>query len=342
MEWRETRDPYRIWVSEIMLQQTRVETAAPYYRRFLDAFPTVEALASALPDEVMKAWEGLGYYSRARNLHRAAGEVLRDFGGALPSTAEGLAALPGIGPSTAGAIAAIAFGRDAPILDANARRVLARLLALRGDLSRGPVERLLWEASRRLIAPGRGRETALALMDLGATVCIPRRPGCGACPLAVRCGAFAQGIQDEVPGARPRRDLPHREWVVAVIEDGAGRVLIDRRPSDGLLGGLWEFPCGNRQPGTPAEEALVGEVRRRWGMTISVRERLAPVRHVYSHFRATLHAFRCTRRAGKPPSGVDWRWVAPGELRSFAFPGAFRKVIDAAFPWQRSGRQTPG
>lgn len=332
MEWRQTADPYRIWVSEIMLQQTRVETAAPYYRRFLEAFPTLDALAGASPDDVLKAWEGLGYYSRARNLHRAAKAVLRDFGGEVPSTVDGLASLPGVGRSTAGAIAAIAFRRDAPILDANARRVLARLLALRGSVSGGPAARRLWKASRGLIAPGTGRETALALMDLGATVCVPRRPACGACPLAGLCAAFRYGLQEAIPERPSRKEIPHRDLVAAVIEDREGKVFIDRRPAPGLLGGLWEFPGGRCEPGEPPHEALAREIRNGWGMTIAVRGRFAPIRHAYSHFRVTVHAFRCVRRAGKPGPGAEWRWVAPAELGSYAFPGVCRKLIDAAFP----------
>ncbi len=294
MDWRETDDPYRIWVSEIMLQQTRVETVIPYYRRFLSAFPTLRALAESSPDEVMKLWEGLGYYSRARNLHRAARIIERDHGGRLPAETEALAALPGIGLSTAGAVAAIAFRKDAPILDANAKRVIARLFAVTGDLSRSPAARFLWEASRGLIPPGKGRETALALMDLGATVCTPRRPGCPACPLRPLCEGHRRGIQETIPAKAAKKVLPHHDVVAAWIAGGKGTVLVGRRPERGLLGGLWELP-GGQEGGETREEAL----RRVLGSGEWMRSGTGSHR-----FRTVLplpdhaYAYRCRRKDG--------------------------------------------
>lgn len=329
MEWRETRDPYRIWVSEIMLQQTRVETVAPYYRRFLLAFPEVEALAAASPDAVMKVWEGLGYYARARNLHRAAKKVVQEFGGAVPSTVEELSSLPGVGRSTAGAIAALAFGRDAPILDANAKRVLARLHAVTEDLSRPGPLRLLWEASERLILPGTGRETALALMDLGAMVCLPRAPKCGICPLSGLCEGRRGGVAEAIPARRARIDLPHHDVVAAWIEDGRGRVLVGRRPDRGLLGGLWELPGGRRTARETLEEALCRELRLGWGIGVEVGDRIASVPHRFSHFRITLHAYRCRRTDGTPRTEREWRWAVPGDLAGLPFPRACRKMIEA-------------
>ncbi|MGZ8450334.1 MAG: A/G-specific adenine glycosylase, partial [Candidatus Deferrimicrobiaceae bacterium] len=211
MAWRETRDPYRIWVSEIMLQQTRVETVAPYYDRFLLKFPDVETLARAPLDDVLKKWEGLGYYSRARNLHRAAGILVARHGAKVPRTVEALMALPGIGRSTAGAIAAIAFGADVPILDANARRVVARLFAVEGDLRSSAVENVLWERSARLVRKGKGRETALAVMDLGAVVCLPNAPRCRVCPLRSRCSSCLRGLQDSIPPKRAKKTVPHHD-----------------------------------------------------------------------------------------------------------------------------------
>ena len=329
MEWRETRDPYRIWVSEIMLQQTRVGTVAPYFRRFLESFPDVEALAAASPDAVMKSWEGLGYYARARNLHRAAKKVVREFGGRVPSTVEELSSLPGVGRSTAGAVAALAFGRDAPILDANAKRVIARLLAVEDDLSRPDAERRLWDASAGLILPGRGRETALALMDLGAMVCTPKRPDCPSCPVSPHCAAFQGGLQEAIPARRAKIDLPHHDVVAAWIPDGRGRVLVGRRPGRGLLGGLWELPGGRRIPRETLEEALCRELRLGWGMGVEVEGRIASVRHGFSHFRITLHAYRCRRTDGAPRTEKEWRWAAPNDLAGLPFPRAYRKVIEA-------------
>ena len=338
MDWRETDDPYRIWVSEVMLQQTRVETVTPYYRRFLSAFPTVRALAEASPDRVMKLWEGLGYYSRARNLHRAAQVVAREHGGRLPEDPEALATLPGIGRSTAGAIAAIAFRKDVPILDANAKRVIARLFAVTGSLSRPSAERGLWTISRGLILPKKGRETALALMDLGATVCTPRRPACPACPLAQHCEGLRKMIQDTIPGRAAKKGLPHHEVVAGWISDGKGRVLVGRRPERGLLGGLWELPGGRRKSGETREEALRRELREGWGMAVVVGELLVSLPHGFSHFRITLHAYRCGRTCGRPRTEREWRWVRPEGLSGLAFPRAYRKMIEAVSGRQEQGR----
>ncbi|MDP2658346.1 MAG: A/G-specific adenine glycosylase, partial [Candidatus Deferrimicrobium sp.] len=242
MAWRETREPYRIWVSEIMLQQTRVETVAPYYDRFLLKFPDVRSLAVAQQDDVLKAWEGLGYYSRARNLHRAAGIVVARHGAKVPRTVEALEALPGIGRSTAGAIAALAFGADVPIHDANARRGVARLFAGEGDLRSSAVENVLWKRSASLVQKGKGRDTALAVMDLGAVVCLPNAPRCRECPLRSRCSSYLRGLQDSIPPKRAKKVLLHHDVVAAVFRRTDGALFLMRRPSDGLLGGLWAFP----------------------------------------------------------------------------------------------------
>ncbi|MBI5420170.1 MAG: A/G-specific adenine glycosylase [Deltaproteobacteria bacterium] len=328
MDWRDTDDPYRIWVSEVMLQQTPVRTVAPYYRRFLSMFPTVGALADAPLDRVLKLWEGLGYYSRARNLHKAARVVVEEHDGYLPASVDALVALPGIGSSTAGAIAAIAFRQDAPILDSNAKRVLARLLAVEGDLGRRDAERILWEESRGLILPGKGRETALALMDLGATVCTPRKPRCSACPLSAWCEGYRQGIQDAIPHKPRKKALPRHETVAAVIEDRNGNVLIVRRPDAGLLGGLWEFPGGRRSPDESEEEALDRAVRENLALGVEILGKIGAVAHGYSHFRVTLHAYRCRKIRGRIRSAREWRWVSPTEMETYAFPGVNRKLMD--------------
>jgi len=293
MAWRETRDPYRIWVSEIMLQQTRVETVAPYYDRFLRIFPDVHSLASAPPDAVLKAWEGLGYYSRARNLHRSAGIIVDRHGGEVPRTVEALEGLPGIGRSTAGAIAAIAFGADAPILDANARRVVARLFAVEGDPRSTAVENVLWERSARLVRKGKGRETALAIMDLGAVVCLPKEPHCEECPLRSRCSSFLRGLQESIPPKRTKKAVPHHDVVAAVFRRRDGAFFLMRRPSDGLLGGLWAFPSGKRTPGESLEDALCRALREKLRVRAVIQRGVGVVRHAYSHYRITLHGYLC-------------------------------------------------
>ncbi len=328
MPWRETRDPYRIWVSEIMLQQTTVAAVVPYYERFVAAFPTVAALAAAAPDAVMKRWEGLGYYSRARNLQAAAKLLVARHGGKLPSTAAELAALPGIGLSTAGAIASIAFDRDEPVLDGNVKRVVARLLGIRDDLARAAAQRVLWDASRKLILPGRGRDTALALMDLGNLVCTPRGPRCPDCPLSCFCRARRDGTAEAIPRKALRKPLPHHDIVAAVVRDARGRVLLRRRPDDGLLGGLWAVPGGRREAGETLEAALAREVRDDLGIGIAVGEKLGAVRHAYSHFRITLHAYRCRLVHGGVRASRDAKWVPSSGLSACALPRSNRRIAD--------------
>ncbi len=328
MPWRDTRDPYRIWVSEIMLQQTTVAAVVPYYERFVAAFPTVAALAAAAPDAVMKLWEGLGYYSRARNLHAAARILAARHGGSIPSTAAELAALPGIGKSTAGAIASLAFGRDEPVLDGNARRVVARLLGMRGDPARPASLGALWDGSRALILPGRGRDTALALMDLGNLVCTPRGPRCPDCPLRRFCRARRDGTAEEIP-LRPRKAaLPRYDIVIAVIADARGRILIGRRPDDALLGGLWAFPGGKRERGETLAAALAREVGADLGTGIAVGAKIGAVRHAYSHYRVTLHAFRCRLAGDAPARRPGMKWVSAPDLAGYALPRTNRKIAD--------------
>jgi A/G-specific adenine glycosylase len=336
MDWRTTRDPYRIWVSEIMLQQTRVETVAPYYRKFLERFPDVHAVAEGSLDDVLHAWEGMGYYARARNLHRTAGIIVEMFQGELPPTVEALMQLPGIGRSTAGAISAIAFGRDAPILDANARRVIARLFGVEGDLRTPAAEKLLWERSARLVARGKGRDTALGLMDLGAVVCLPKEPRCAECPVAGYCAAFRAGIQGEIPWKRPRRTVPHHDIVAALFRGAGGGCFLLRRPQEGLLGGLWAFPSGKRQPGESLEGALRRAIREKLGVGIAIQRKVGEVRHAYSHYRITLHGYACRVAVGALPSGEGAGWLQRGHPGKYALPRADRKLVDQ---FQQEGSQ---
>jgi A/G-specific adenine glycosylase len=328
MAWRETRDPYRIWVSEIMLQQTRVETVGPYYDRFLLKFPDVRSLAVAMQDDVLKAWEGLGYYSRARNLHRAAGIVVARHGAGVPRTVEALGALPGIGRSTAGAIAAIAFGADVPILDANARRVVARLFAVEGDPRSAGVERILWKRSAGLVRTGKGRDTALAVMDLGAVVCLPKSPRCGDCPLRTRCSSCLRGLQDSIPPKRERKTVPHRDVVAALFRRKDGALFLMRRPYDGLLGGLWAFPSGRRNPEETLEGALRRSLREKLQVRAVIQRGVGEVRHAYSHYRITLHGFLCEASEGALPEGEGTGWLPGHGGGMFALPRADRKLFD--------------
>jgi len=329
LPWRRTRDPYRIWLAEIMLQQTRVETVIPYYERFLEVFPTVRALAAAAQDEVLKQWEGLGYYGRARNLHKAARMIVAEFGGALPRTAEQWRQLPGVGPYTAGAIASIASGLAEPAVDGNVLRVLSRIFAIDDCIEDTAGREHITTIATGLLPPGRAGSFNQALMDLGARICVPRRPRCATCPVARWCDARRQGRQDELPVRRVRRATPHRAIVVAAIRR-RGRYLIGRRPAEGLLGGLWEFPGGKIEPGETHAQALAREVREETGLTIRVGRRIAVVNHAYSHFSVTLYVYDCQALSGRTTARfhTKLKWVPRARLGRYAFPGANRRFLD--------------
>jgi A/G-specific adenine glycosylase len=318
LPWREQVDPYRVWVAEIMLQQTRVDTVIPYFNRWMERFPNLAALAAASQQEVLSAWEGLGYYSRARNLHRAAQVVQAEYAGRLPGDQAALRRLPGIGRYTAAAIASIAFGQDTPALDGNIRRVLSRLFEVRQPARSPAAERRLWDLAAANLPTGQAGAYNQALMDLGATVCTPRDPDCTYCPLAGLCQAYAQGVQAELPVVVPRPAIPHYTVAAAVIQRD-GHVLIAQRPEGGLLGGLWEFPGGKVQPGESLPGALQREIREELGVEIGVGEALGVYRHAFTHFRVTLHAFRCRLLAGEPRNleHTGLRWAAPGSLSDY-------------------------
>lgn len=330
LPWRRTKDPYRVTVSEFMLHQTRVQTVLPYYRRFLGVFPDWPSLAAAPLDRVLKAWEGLGYYARARNLHALAQRVCSEHGGHLPESEEALLALPGVGPYTAGAILSICFGRDRPAIDGNTRRVLCRVFQITQDPTRPEGRRRLQAIAASLLPPGQADIFNQAWMDLGAVICTPRRPACGECPLGDACRARKLQIQESLPVRRPRKPLPHHDIAAGVIWRGA-QILIARRPPTGLLGGLWEFPGGKREPAESLEECLVREVREELGIDIEVDQLLSTVRHAYTHFRITLHAFHCRYISGEPQAigCTAWKWVTPQQLDQYAFPAANRAIIES-------------
>lgn len=331
LPWRDAEDPYPIWVAEVMLQQTRVTTVLDYYEPFLEQFPTVEALARADRDAVLKAWEGLGYYARARRLHRAARQLVEEHGGDLPRTVEELRELPGIGDYTAAAVAAFAFGADDPVIDGNVLRVVSRLKALETPVdrtdTRSRVKQYLTDWIEAAAEPGRFSE---AVMELGALVCTPSNPECGSCPVRSRCRAHAEGRIEQLPVTGERPDRPHYEVTAGVlVEDG--NVLIARRPEDRMLGGLWEFPGGKQEDGETLREALRREFMEELGLEVSVGEKIVEVPHEYSHLSINLHAYWCRRAEGEPESREDqpWRWVSPDRLREYAFPGANQPILEA-------------
>jgi A/G-specific adenine glycosylase len=335
MPWRDDPEPYKVWISEIMLQQTQVATVTPYFERFMARFPSVADLASADLQDVLKIWQGLGYYSRARNLHQAAVRVIEERDGLLPRLSSEWQALPGIGPYAAGAIASISFGEVVPAVDGNVVRVFARLLGIRKDSTLPAVRRELTAEVTRCIAPRRAGAFNQALMELGALVCKPRNPTCQSCPLQRWCVAHAKGLTATLPVRPTRKPVPHVDVAACVIRRGP-RILIARRRPDQMLGGLWEFPGGKQEPGETLEQTAVREIDEEIGIQIRVRRKLGAIPHAFSHFKMTLHVFACTPVKGRARAvTVDAvKWVALPELRNYPFPAADQKIIT----WLENGQ----
>ena len=328
LPWRRTKDPYRILVSEVMLQQTQVDTVIPYYHRFLKRFPTFGALARAPLDAVLKHWEGLGYYSRARNLHALAKIVQKNHRGRLPEQPEALRALPGIGPYTAGALLSIAFNKNAAVLDGNVERVLARYFGLTQDLRTTKERKKLWALAESLVPPGEAGDYNQAVMELGATICTPRNPDCDACPVRIQCAARKRNLTELIPFKKAAKTVPHYQIGAGVIWKG-DKLLISQRPLNGLLGGLWEFPGGKRKPSESMKACVRREIKEELDISVTVGAQMAQIDHAYSHFKITLHAHRCRYASGRPkPIGCRaWRWISPPELKKFAFPAANQPII---------------
>ena len=327
LPWQGGHDPYRIWLSEIMLQQTQVDTVIPYYTRFLERFPDVAALAAAPVGEVMALWSGLGYYARARNLHRAAQMIVDTHGGRFPRTAAAIAELPGIGRSTAAAIAAFAFGERAAILDGNVKRVLCRIFGIEGYPADKAVEKALWERAEALLPATDVGRYIQAQMDLGATLCTRSRPDCRRCPFADDCVAYRDQRIAELPTPRPRKAVPHRSARHAVILH-AGAVLLERRPPTGIWGGLLalpEIPPAARDPACWARE--------RFGLAVAAPEPLTPLRHAFTHFVLELTPVLLPVDGLAPATSAaddgDLRWLALGERASAALPAPVRRILDA-------------
>lgn len=328
LPFRETRDPYAIWVSEIMLQQTTVAAVTPYWERFLRRFPSVSALAEAALDDVLHAWAGLGYYARARNMHRAAREIIARHGGAFPRDFAAIRSLPGIGRYTAGAVASFAFNDDQPVVDANVARVLARIETIPGDPRSGPAQRTLWEAAETLLPAGRARDWNHALFDLGATVCLPSRPLCLLCPVSAWCEAFKTGRQSEYPQVAPRAPMEEQIDVAAVIRDPAGRLLMIQRPETGVWAGLWELPRGPLTAGESPSEGLARILREGLGMEARIGEELATLKHTVMRRRITLRALHAEALGGGPMAeGPPRLWVEPENVAALALSSPQRRIL---------------
>ncbi|SDM20436.1 A/G-specific DNA-adenine glycosylase [Oryzisolibacter propanilivorax] len=336
LPWQNTRDPYRVWLSEIMLQQTQVATVLGYYERFLQRFPDVQALAAAPLDDVLGLWSGLGYYSRARNLHRCAQVVVGEYGGAFPQSVEQLAALPGIGRSTAGAIAAFCFGVRAPILDANVRRVLTRVLGFDGDLARPAQERLLWQQAEALLPQDDLHETmpryTQGMMDLGAGICLPRRPACLLCPLHDPCVARREGEPERYPVRTRNLRRSVQDWWLLLQRDGAGRVWLQRRPGAGIWAGLYAPPIHDSR--AALEAGLGGAV---------ALQELPPFVHVLTHRDLHLHPLLldgATPAAPQVAEGEGGAWFTPQQWRALGLPAPIRKLLEQLHA--SPGTRTPG
>lgn len=319
LPWQQTRDVYRIWLSEIMLQQTQVSTVIPYYTRFLERFPTIEALARSALEPVLEHWAGLGYYARARNLHRCAQVIVGDCAGRFPKEALLIAELPGIGRSTAAAISVFAFGQRAAILDGNVKRVLARCFGIDGFPGSANTEKEMWRLANALL-PARNIEAyTQGLMDLGSTLCSRRRPFCNACPMHETCIARREGRQAEWPVAKPKKMLPERETGLLILTDGK-QVLLERRPPAGLWGGLLTLPEGG--------VAEARELTRRYGCRLLSMQALLPFRHTFSHFHLHIQPLLCSVEVKtRLVAEAGWQWLDYKEIETAALPAPIRFLL---------------
>ena len=337
LPWRATRDPYRIWVSEIMLQQTQVKTVIPYYEEFLDRFPDVEALAAASLDEVLALWSGLGYYRRARQMHAAAQQVAES--GTFPASSSELQNLPGIGPYTAAAVASIAFGEAIPVLDGNVERVLCRRLGLDQDPKKAAARQRLLEAGAKLLDSARPGDSNQALMELGATICRPKRPDCGSCPLARGCRARRLGDPERFPLPRRRRQVERINLAIALVRQG-DRILLFRRPEgSNLLAGIWELPNVPRRGTRAAMEKALG---RFYGGRWQLEPADGKVRHGITHRALTLHVYPARFSAGDTiAEGPEAAWVGMDEMSDYPLSSAVDKVLGTATSVRRENRRSP-
>lgn len=333
LPWRRTLEPYHVWLSEIMLQQTRMDRAVVYFERFLKRFPDVTSLAQAHEDEVLKLWEGLGYYSRAKNLLRAARVILREHGGAFPATFEAVRALPGVGPYTAGAVMSVAYNNPRPAVDANVERVLSRLLDIDRPVSGAEVKRRILAAAWELVPAHEARAFNQGLMEFGALVCGPRKPDCSGCPVSRHCLARVRGTvaQRPVPATKP--EIIRVDMACGVLVTG-GLVFIQKRRPDDVWPGLWEFPGGVLEPGESPDEAMVREFREETELLVRPAGKIAVIRSSYTRYRITLHGYFCQAESGQAPQfdhrlheAVEARLLRPQELNAFAFPSGHAQLL---------------
>lgn len=333
LPWRKTYDPYHVWISEIMLQQTQMERGIDYFLRWLSRFPDVHAVAAADEHEILKYWEGLGYYARARNLHVAAKRISSSHGGVIPCDPEVLLTLPGIGPYTAAAISSIACNVDIPVVDANVLRVYARLFDIDSPVKSGVSRKKIEELARKMLPEGRARHFNQALMDFGGLICLPRNPDCSSCPVAFGCLARQRGtVADRPVMTSPKRTILI-EMATGILESD-GKLFIQQRKNEDIWGGLWEFPGGRLEEGEDPAETVIREYREETGFCVKVCGEITSVTHFYTHYKVILHCY-AVMLAGETvqpephlTAAQESRWVEPDELTSYAFPAGHRKLLD--------------
>jgi A/G-specific adenine glycosylase len=329
LPWRQSRDPYLVWVSEVMLQQTQVATVIPYFEGFVAKYPDIRALSDAPLENVLKSWERLGYYARARNLHRAARIVVEEMGGQVPRDYAVFRSLPGVGDYIAAAVASIAFGDPRAVVDGNVKRVVARLFLIDSPVGGASPTRSFREKADEMLDRSNPGEFNQALMELGALVCTPAAPSCDRCPVSGFCGASLGSLQREYPVRAKRRETPRHHIAVGVIRKD-GRILITRRKEDGLLGGLWEFPGGKVENGETPEEACRREIAEEVNLSVEVGALVARVDHAYTHFKVSVDVFECAYGGGSIALNgpTDHRWILLEEAEEYAFPALNHKIFE--------------
>jgi len=330
LPWRQTTDPYKIWISEIMLQQTRVNTVIPYYYRFLKEFPTIYDLSKADRQRVLKLWEGLGYYSRARNLQDAARKVVNVYNGKIPDNIHELKKLKGIGPYTAAAIMSIAFQKPHAVVDGNVLRVFSRYFGISDDIKNRETKNEIQHLAEIIIPQSNAGDFNQAVMELGATVCHPSYPECTHCPLSDTCIAFKSAQTDKIPYKSPAKKIPHYDIGVGIIFNKKNQVLIALRPEDAMLGGLWEFPGGKRKDKEEITATVRRELHEELGVQVKLLREFMSVKHTYSHFRITLKSYVCKIIKGKPKpvSSREIKWIELSEIEEYPFPRANKHLVE--------------
>lgn len=339
LPWRETRDPFFIWISEIMLQQTQVETVKPYYERFLSAFPNIHALATADEQQVLKLWEGLGYYSRARNLHASAKEIVFNRQGIFPNNFQDLQTLKGLGLYTSAAIASISFLESVPVVDGNVLRVVSRVFELTEDISKEKTKQKVFSLLSEFIPHKNPDEFNQAMMEVGAVICRPSNPKCNECPLVSVCLGFKNKTQLNFPVKKMASPKPHKEIAVGIIYKN-GKILIAKRRNDQMLGGMWEFPGGKKEVGENLSETLIREIKEEVNIKVKNINLLCEVDHAFTHFTIRIYAYFCEWASGtaKALSGSDIRWISPDDFDLYPFPKANKIIIKRLMQWLEKSR----